>query len=90
MPSKSQVYCFRASYDIKLDKSTLPPWLAVDENWLGYRIQTLPWIVDVAKVLDLLVIDDSVEEWIFYLENLGLKEVTPVCCEDFFTDSLYC
>jgi hypothetical protein len=72
------------------NQRTVPDWISLDENWQGYRISTVPWIADVARVLGILPIEDTPEEWIGYLESLGLKEIIPVSCKDFFEDKLYC
>ncbi|AFY77284.1 hypothetical protein Ple7327_1942 [Pleurocapsa sp. PCC 7327] len=86
------MHCFRASYELSLDfnHSEVPDWISLGENWQGYRISTVPWIADVARVLGILPIEDTPEGWIAYLESLGLKEIIPVACEDFFEDKLYC
>ncbi|MGF1490165.1 MAG: hypothetical protein ACFBSE_24005 [Prochloraceae cyanobacterium] len=93
MGQQSQIYCFRADYDLskEFDRTSVPDWLSIDVNWRGYKISTLPWIADVAKVLDLLPIEeDSPEAWIIYLESLGLRGIESVCCEVMFKDKLYC
>jgi hypothetical protein len=84
------MFCFRASYDPNFDPNKVPDWLCIEENWQGYRISTLPWIADVARVLDLLPIENTLEDWVMYLESLGLREIQPVCCEDWFEDRLCC
>lgn len=85
----NRMYCFRASYNF-FDLHSTPPWLCIDTNWQGYRIYTLPWIVEVAQALGNLTIDNTSEDWVMYLESIGLTEVTPVDCEDLFEDKLYC
>ncbi|MEC4805178.1 MAG: hypothetical protein SAJ12_05650 [Jaaginema sp. PMC 1079.18] len=92
MAKTSQIYCFRANYQKSrtFNPHTLPEWLTLGENWQGYRISTLPWVADVAKVLGQLQVEDTPEGWRTYLESLGLQEVTIVACEDFFADTLYC
>jgi hypothetical protein len=92
MPKSSPIYCFHANYEKSkgFNRHAVPEWLTLAESWQGYRISTLPWIADVAKVLGLLQVDDTPESWRAYLESLGLREVTVVACEDFFEDTLYC
>lgn len=90
MPNTNCMYCFRANYDPNFDPNKVPAWLSIEENWRGYKITTLPWIADVARVLDLLPIDNTIEEWIKHLESLGLQEIESVCCEELFEDTLYC
>ena len=93
MGKQSDIYCFRADLDLSknFDRTQLPDWLSLDENWRGYNISTLPWIADVAKILGLLHIEeDTTEAWIEYLESLGLRGVESVCCEVMFEDKLYC
>jgi len=93
MGQQSRIHCFRANYDLstEFDRTKLPEWLSVDENWQGYSISTLPWIADVAKVLGLLHFEeDTPEAWIDYLESLGLRGIESVCCEVMFEDKLYC
>ncbi len=91
MPKKSTVYYFYADYKTSkpLNCHQIPDWLTLETNWQGYRITTLPWIADVARLLGLLAIEDTPEAWIEYLESLGLRKVTPVCCEAFYEDKLY-
>lgn len=91
MANRSKIYCFRASYEFStnFDASKIPDWLSLDVNWQGYRITTVPWIADVARLLDILAIEDAPEDWIAYLESLGFKEITRVCYEEFFEDKLY-
>ncbi len=92
MQKTGVIYCFRANYLLSqgLDSFQVPEWLSLDTNWQGYRISTLPWIADVARILGLLPYEDTPEDWIAYLESLGFREVQLVCCEDFFQDKLYC
>lgn len=92
MPKSSQIYCFRASYakSRTFDPKAVPEWLTLSENWQGYRISTLPWVADVARILGQLHVEDTPEAWRTYLEDLGFQEVTFVAGEDFFEDTLYC
>ncbi|ERT06960.1 hypothetical protein M595_3109 [Lyngbya aestuarii BL J] len=92
MSNLSKIYCFRASYEasIDLDINNLPDWLSVAINWQGYRISTLPWIANVARLLGNLNIEDHPTSWKSYLESLGFRNVTPISCEDFHEDTLYC
>lgn len=91
MPNNSPIYCFRANYErSNFNEREIPDWLQVATNWQGYRIWTVPWVADVARVLGILPAENSLEGWRMYLESLGLQEVTPVDCEDFFEDTLYC
>ena len=91
MASKSLIYCFRADYSLStyFDKDRVPDWLSLEVNWQGYRISTVPWVADVAKVLGILEVEDTPESWLSYLENLGFKQVFQVHCEEFFEDKLY-
>ena len=91
METSNCIYCFRANYQLstKFDRSQLPDWLSVKENWQGYRITTVPWVAEVAKALDLLNVEDTPEAWITYLQSLGLEEVTHISCEDLYEDTLY-
>ncbi|MFP4006479.1 MAG: hypothetical protein ACLFV6_00530 [Spirulinaceae cyanobacterium] len=91
MAQSSRIYCFRANYEKSraFNPNAVPEWLALGKDWQGYRISTLPWVADVAKVLGQLQVEDTPEGWRQYLESLGLQEVTVVACEDFFEDSLY-
>ena len=92
MGKHNQIYCFRADYDLSndFDESKIPDWLSLDVNWQGYRISTVPWVADVARVLGLLSIEgDTPEAWMSYLESLGLRDVIQVTCEDLFEDKLY-
>ncbi len=87
-----QMYCFRANYQLSdnFNPNAVPDWLHLESNWQGYRISTVPWIVDVARALGVFPIeDDTLDAWIKYLQSLGLKEITPVCCEEFFADKLF-
>jgi len=92
MIKHSPIYCFRANYQpsSQIDEGKLPDWLCLGVNWQGYRIWTVPWIADVAQLLGVLEIENSPEGWMFYLEGLGFQGITPVACEDFFEDQLYC
>jgi hypothetical protein len=92
MSNLNKIYCFRASYEasIDLDINNLPDWLSVAINWQGYRISTLPWIANVARLLGNLNIEDHPTSWKSYLESLGFRNVTPISCEDFHEDTLYC
>lgn len=93
MSKTSRIYCFIANYErsAEFDPQAVPEWLSLEANWQGYRISTVPWVAEVAKVLDILPLaEDTPEGWIAYLETLGLKEVTPIGCEDFFEARLYC
>jgi hypothetical protein len=87
-----KIYCFLANWERSADFDNLrvPDWLELGVNWQGYRISTVPWVADVARVMGLLPIEDTLEGWISHLESLGLRDVTPVCCEDFYEDRLYC
>jgi hypothetical protein len=92
MPNQTKIYCFRANYQssTSFNPSNIPDWLCLDANWQGYRISTLPWIADVARLLGILPLEENtLEAWIAYLESLGLKEITPICCEEFFEDTLF-
>lgn len=91
MPKYGQIYCFRANYHLStdFDERTIPDWLSLEVDWQGYKISTVPWVADVARVLGLLSIEDRPDAWISYLESLGLKEVVPLCCEKLFEDKLY-
>ncbi|MGB3240599.1 MAG: hypothetical protein WBB29_20070 [Geitlerinemataceae cyanobacterium] len=91
MRNCGKIYCFLASWErsTDFDSRHVPDWLELGVNWQGYRISTVPWVADVARVMGLLPIEDTLEEWIFHLESLGLREVTPVCCQDFYEDRLY-
>lgn len=86
-----KIYCFLASWErsTDFDDRHVPDWLELGANWQGYRISTVPWIADVARALGLLPVEDTLEGWIAHLESLGLQEVTPVSCEDFYQDRLY-
>ncbi|MEL7035935.1 MAG: hypothetical protein AAFO04_10005 [Cyanobacteria bacterium J06592_8] len=92
MSNLSKIYCFRASYNssINLDIKNLPDWLSVTVNWQGYRISTLPWVASVACLMGCLEVQDSSLGWKSYLESLGFQNVTPISCEDFYEDTLYC
>jgi hypothetical protein len=85
------MYCFCANYQASkaFDLEAVPEWLTVESNWQGYRIAINPWIADVARLLGLLTIEDSLEDWLDYLEGLGLQEVVPVNLEDFYESKLY-
>ncbi|GAB4285212.1 MAG: hypothetical protein Fur0025_16630 [Oscillatoriaceae cyanobacterium] len=90
MPT-GKIYCFRASYELstKFDPSRVPDWLCLEADWQGYKIYTLPWVADVARVLGALEIEDTPAEWISHLESLGLKEVCQVICDDLFEGKGY-
>ena len=92
MTKKGQIYCFQADYkeSTNFDEHSIPDWLSLNVNWQGYCISTVPWVADVARVLGLLPIEDTPEAWVSYLESLGLRGVTPMCCEVFFENRLYC
>ncbi|MCT7950435.1 hypothetical protein NG798_11595 [Ancylothrix sp. C2] len=84
---KNIIYCFRASYEKSdFDRHSVPDWLTVEADWQGYKISTVPWVAEVAVVLGLLPVEESVESWRSYLESLGFREVMPVCCERMFKD----
>lgn len=89
--SNSKIYCFRASYELStnFDPGRMPDWLSLASNWHGYRISTVPWVADVARVLGALDIEDTPEAWMSHLETLGLQDVCHVGCEDFFQDTLF-
>jgi hypothetical protein len=90
MSNFSPIYCFRANYErSNFNDHEVPDWLQVGANWQGYRIWTVPWIADVARILGNLPVENTPESWRVYLESLGLREVTPVDCEDFFEETLY-
>ncbi len=91
MTQKGKIYCFQADYQAStnFDETRIPDWLSLNVNWQGYCISTVPWVADVARILGILPIEDTPEEWINYLESLGLKGVTQKCCEAFFEDRLY-
>jgi hypothetical protein len=91
MTQNGIIYCFYADYQISkpLKHTHYPDWLTVETNWQGYRITTVPWVADVARLLGILPIDDTQEGWQIYLEQLGFHKVTPVCCEVFYEDKLY-
>ncbi|MEG3438909.1 hypothetical protein V0288_17410 [Pannus brasiliensis CCIBt3594] len=84
----SRIYCFRADYVVSsaFNRQNLPAWLSLETDWRGYRIYTLPWVADVARVLGLLSIEDTIEDWIEYLQSLGLEAITPIDSEEFFED----
>ena len=84
---KNKIYCFRASYEkSKLNQQSTPDWLTVQADWQGYMISTVPWVAEVAVVLGILQVEESVESWQNYLESLGFREVVAVCCERMFKD----
>lgn len=91
MPKNSQIYCFRATWELsnKFDLNIFPDWLRVETDWQGYKISTVPWIADVAQVMGILNIGNTPYGWIFYLESLGFRNVKQVSCEDMFEDKLY-
>lgn len=86
-----KIYCFLASWEHSADFDNLcvPDWLELGVNWQGYRISTVPWVADVARVMGLLPMEDTLEGWISHLESLGLQDVKPMCCEDFYEARLY-
>jgi hypothetical protein len=43
-------------------------------------------VVDVARVLGLLSIEDTLDDWINYLQSLGLKAIVAIDSEEFFED----
>lgn len=90
--SSFQIYCFRADYQLSktFNERTLPDWLSLEADWQGYKISTIPWVADVAKVLGNLEFEDAPSEWILHLESLGLRGVRQVVCEEFFKDRGYC
>ena len=86
------MYCFRASYEgsTPFESSRLPAWLSLEMDWQGYKISTLPWVAEVARALGSLAVEeDTPDEWISYLENLGFKDVHQVVCEEWFEDRGY-
>jgi hypothetical protein len=87
--SNGQIYCFRASYtrSTNFNEQNLPGWLCLGVDWQGYTVWTVPEVVDVAKLLGALEIEDNTpSEWISHLESLGLQDITPVCCEEMFEE----
>ncbi len=84
----SRIYCFRADYAVssEFNREAVPAWLFLETDWRGYRIHTLPWVADVARVLGLLSIEDTIEDWTDYLQSLGLEAITPMDSEEFFED----
>jgi hypothetical protein len=84
----SRIYCFRADYVVssEFNRGKIPAWLALETDWRGYRIHTLPWVVDVARVLGLLSIEDTLDDWIDYLQSLGLQAIVAIDSEEFFED----
>ncbi|WP_107671036.1 hypothetical protein [Cyanothece sp. BG0011] len=91
MSKTGKIYCFHADYraSTQFDAHQVPDWLSLEVHWKGYCISTVPWVADVARVLGVLPVDDTPEAWMNYLQELGLKGVTQVCCEDFYEDRLY-
>lgn len=91
MAKNSQIYCFRATWELsnKLDLNTIPDWLCIEIDWQGYKISTVPWIADVAQVMGILNIQNNSSGWISYLESLGFQDVKQVPCENMFEDKLY-
>lgn len=89
--SNGQIHCFRASYErsTNFNEQNLPCWLCLRADWQGYKLWTVPEVVDVARLLGALEIEDSPSEWISHLESLGLKDITPVCCEEMFESRGY-
>ncbi|RMG14687.1 MAG: hypothetical protein D6728_02145 [Cyanobacteria bacterium J055] len=92
MRNGCKIYCFLASWERStgFDDRRVPDWLELGVNWQGYRSSTVPWVADVARAIGLLPVEDTLDGWISHLESLGLQEVTPVSCEDFYQDRLYC
>jgi hypothetical protein len=92
MKNRGKIYCFRADYyrSKTFDEGQIPDWLTLEVNWQGYRISTVPWVADVARALGLINVEDTAEDWKKYLESLGLQQVMPICCEEFFEDKLLC
>ncbi len=91
MGNNNHIYCFRANYELsaEFNPQTIPDWLSVETNWQGYRISTIPWIADVARLLGHLQFEDTPEDWQRYLESLGLTNITRVSCDDLFEDKLF-
>lgn len=91
MTKRNPIYCFRAEYhnSTNFNKQQVPDWLSLEVNWQGYRICTVPWVADVARVLGILEVEDTPEGWLLHLKSLGFKGVTPMCCEDFFEERFY-
>ncbi|MGK7945382.1 MAG: hypothetical protein AB4058_13015 [Microcystaceae cyanobacterium] len=91
MTQKGIIHCFYADSQVSSASNSFhyPDWLSIETNWQGYRIATIPWVADVARLLGILPIDDTPEGWQTYLEQLGFQKVTPVCCEVFYEDKLY-
>ncbi len=91
MQNSNQIFCFRASChpSTPISPETMPDWLSVGTNWQGYRISTVPWVADVARIVGALQVEDTPESWIAHLESLGFREIVQVSCEDFFEDKLY-
>jgi len=85
------MFCFRASWtrSSQFDARSAPDWLCVESNWQGYCISTVPWVADVARSLGLLSPENTVEAWIEHLNSLGLREVQPISCEDFYESRLF-
>jgi len=85
-----RIYCFQADYlaSQQFNPQEIPAWLSLEVNWQGYRIHTLPWVADVARVLGLLAIEDTPQGWQDYLESLGLAKIRLMDSEEFFGSSL--
>ena len=83
-----RIYCFQADYlaSQQFNPQEIPAWLSLEVNWQGYRIHTLPWVADVARVLGLLAIEDTPQGWQDYLESLGLAKIRLMDSEEFFED----
>lgn len=83
-----RIYCFQADYlgSQQFNPQEIPAWLSLEVNWQGYRIHTLPWVADVARVLGLLAIEDTSQGWQDYLESLGLAKIRLMDSEEFFED----
>lgn len=84
--ANNQIYCFRASYELSkhFNEQSVPGWLCLGTDWQGYTVCTVPEVVDVARVLGVLEIEDTPSEWISHLESLGLRNITPIACEEMF------
>jgi hypothetical protein len=88
----NKIYCFRANYELstKFEECLAPAWLSLETDSQGYKISTIPEVASVARVLGNLEIEeDTADEWIYYLESLGLKGVCQVACEEWFEDRGY-
>jgi hypothetical protein len=91
MTKNGIIYCFYADNHLSkwFNLTQFPEWLSVETDWRGYRISTVPWVADVARILGILTVEDTLEAWLTYLEELGFQQVIPVCCEVFYEDKLY-